>query len=132
MGMFGPLTRSVKNFYPTRLLCKRFNVKPPAHVQLDPGNGSRPSAVVPVTSSSRFQSAGYQMQPSGDVEKGGPKVADQKLLESSGYVTFKSSTSTLPAASAMTIDLGRNDALEVERPSDEVFKAIFGSEDEDD
>jgi G patch domain-containing protein 1 len=131
MGMFGPLTRSVKNFYPTRLLCKRFNVKPPAHVQLDPGNGSGPSAVVPITSGSRIQSAGYPLQPSGDVEKGDPKVADQKLLQSSGYVTFESSTNTLPAAPAMTIDPGRNDALEAERPNDEVFKAIFGSEDED-
>lgn len=37
VGMYGPLTRSVENIYPTRLLCKRFNVQPPAHVQVDPG-----------------------------------------------------------------------------------------------
>lgn len=29
--MYGPMTRSVADFYPTRLLCKRFNVRPPAH-----------------------------------------------------------------------------------------------------
>ena len=38
VGMYGPLTRSTENFYPTRLLCKRFNIKPPAHVQVDPGD----------------------------------------------------------------------------------------------
>ncbi|KAL7924205.1 hypothetical protein ACQKWADRAFT_319713 [Trichoderma austrokoningii] len=35
MGMFGNLTRSVQDFYPTQLLCKRFNVKPPAHSRRD-------------------------------------------------------------------------------------------------
>lgn len=35
MGMYGPMTRSVDTFYPTRLLCKRFNVKPPAHSKTD-------------------------------------------------------------------------------------------------
>ncbi|KAH9907344.1 DUF1604-domain-containing protein [Xylariomycetidae sp. FL2044] len=35
LGMYGAMTRSVADFYPSRLLCKRFNVKPPAHVQPD-------------------------------------------------------------------------------------------------
>ncbi|KAL9489030.1 hypothetical protein ACSS6W_001307 [Trichoderma asperelloides] len=52
MGMFGNMTRSVADFYPTRLLCKRFNVKPPAHSRRDdepdagnapPGPSARPS-----------------------------------------------------------------------------------------
>lgn len=38
-GMYGHLTRSTTNWYPTRLLCKRFNVKPPEHVVVDPGDG---------------------------------------------------------------------------------------------
>ncbi|KAK2626780.1 hypothetical protein QTJ16_003955 [Diplocarpon rosae] len=33
LGMYGPMTRSSADWYPSRLLCKRFNVKPPAHVQ---------------------------------------------------------------------------------------------------
>ncbi|KAK0252375.1 hypothetical protein LTS09_012493 [Friedmanniomyces endolithicus] len=40
MGMFGPLTRSKLPFYPTRLLCKRFNVRPPANVGVDRDEGS--------------------------------------------------------------------------------------------
>jgi len=35
MGMYGHMTRSSADFYPTRLLCKRFNVRPPAHVVPD-------------------------------------------------------------------------------------------------
>ena len=42
LGMYGPLTRSTAHFFPTRLLCKRFNVKPPDHVQLDPANDTAP------------------------------------------------------------------------------------------
>ena len=33
LGMYGPMTRSSSSWYPTRLLCKRFNIQPPAHVQ---------------------------------------------------------------------------------------------------
>ncbi|KAM0201165.1 hypothetical protein ACHAPI_002037 [Fusarium lateritium] len=33
VGMYGNMTRAVADFYPTRLLCKRFNVRPPAHSQ---------------------------------------------------------------------------------------------------
>ncbi|UKZ81040.1 hypothetical protein TrVFT333_008808 [Trichoderma virens FT-333] len=52
MGMFGKMTRSVEDFYPTRLLCKRFNVKPPSHARRDdepevgkaaPGPSARPA-----------------------------------------------------------------------------------------
>ncbi|KAI0395526.1 DUF1604-domain-containing protein [Xylariaceae sp. FL0594] len=44
LGMYGAMTRSVRDFYPTRLLCKRFNVPPPAHVQPDGSAGSMDSA----------------------------------------------------------------------------------------
>jgi G patch domain-containing protein 1 len=131
MGMFGSLTRSVKNFYPTRLLCKRFNAKPPAHVQLGPGDASGKggaavsTAMATATVTSRFQSAGYQSQPSGDVQK-----ADS-VLQSSGEVANVSSGHTSREALTPTVDPERNDALEAERPSDAVFKAIFGSDDEE-
>lgn len=131
MGMFGPLTRSVKNFYPNRLLCKRFNVKPPAPVQLDPGDGSGQGAATPFGANPRFQSAGYQTQTSGGVEEAVSRVADQKLLQSSKDVASDSSTNKSQPAPATMVDSERNDALEAQRPSDEVFKAIFGSDDED-
>ena len=37
LAMYGPLTRSTVAFFPARLLCKRFNVPPPSHVQADAG-----------------------------------------------------------------------------------------------
>ncbi|KAI7853635.1 hypothetical protein BDC45DRAFT_545559 [Circinella umbellata] len=39
MKMFGQLTRTVKPFYPSRLVCKRFNVRNP-HPDHDPSKGS--------------------------------------------------------------------------------------------
>ncbi|KAI1112210.1 hypothetical protein F5Y14DRAFT_422466 [Nemania sp. NC0429] len=56
LGMYGAMTRTVTDFYPTRLLCKRFNVRPPAHVQpdseMETGNNNKPpsSAAPPGTS----------------------------------------------------------------------------------
>ncbi|KAK7753886.1 hypothetical protein SLS62_004252 [Diatrype stigma] len=35
LGMYGPMTRSVADFYPSRLLCKRFGVRPPAHADME-------------------------------------------------------------------------------------------------
>ncbi|CAM1506498.1 Fc.00g061390.m01.CDS01 [Cosmosporella sp. VM-42] len=60
VGMYGKMTRSVEDFYPTRLLCKRFNVRPPEHVRPDnePEQSSRdskaPSSFYPTE---KFQSS---------------------------------------------------------------------------
>lgn len=40
MGMFGKLTRTTEAFYPTRLLCKRFNVKMPNGAGVDGGQAT--------------------------------------------------------------------------------------------
>jgi G patch domain-containing protein 1 len=131
LGMFGPLTRCVKSFYPTRLLCKRFNVKPPATVQLDPADGSGKGAAANNTAHTRFQSAGYQMEASGDVGQTDSKAAHQKLLQASGEVVLEASTSISRTEAAPGTDTMRNGALEAQRPGDEVFRAIFGSDDEE-
>jgi G patch domain-containing protein 1 len=141
LGMFGPLTRSVKSFYPTRLLCKRFDVKPPANVPLDPDDGSGKSAATNSmanrTPQSRFHSAGHQMEPSGDSnrtdsKRTGSTPAHQKLLQSPGEVALEAYTSTGPTETTHAVDAAKNDALEAQRPGDEVFRAIFGSDEEED
>jgi G patch domain-containing protein 1 len=136
LGMFGPLTRSVKSFYPTRLLCKRFNVKPPANVQLDPDDGSGKGAAtnssVNRTTPARFHSAGYQIEPSGDVGRAESTAAHQKLLQSSGEMALEASTRLSRTEATPAFNAARNDALEAQRPGDEVFRAIFGSDDEED
>jgi len=49
LGMFGPLTRSITNFSPTRLLCKRFNVAVPTYgVAGDAPREAQPSPLLSV------------------------------------------------------------------------------------
>jgi G patch domain-containing protein 1 len=132
LGMFGPgLTRSRAQFFPTRLLCKRFNVKPPANVDPGAADGEDGAAasntggtkdVVSQASLDRMMrganwgasSGGGKGFVSGGVEGGDEEVAK-------------------PARQAPDrVDAERNEALETQRAGEEVFKAIFGSDDEDD
>ncbi|RAL10500.1 putative G-patch domain protein [Aspergillus homomorphus CBS 101889] len=136
IGMFGPMTRSTLPLYPTRLLCKRFNVKPPDHVQIDPGEPSgRRDAPPP---GGRFHSAGYQTA-SGPKELVSRDVMNQLLIDASrGGSLTPAAENASPAQAAplglhepVVIEPERNEALEAERPGEAVFKAIFGSDDED-
>ncbi|KAG8533324.1 uncharacterized protein KY384_002107 [Bacidia gigantensis] len=148
-GMYGPLTRSVKNWYPTRLLCKRFNVKPPAHVQVDPREAapgmaasgqarekSTHSTALPqkrlelvgkkdmddlrLSGAARAEGMRLMMLTSAGVEGG--SAGDEGIFEGQGR----------GKGNAVAIDSERNDAIEKERPGEAVFKAIFGSDSEDD
>lgn len=131
LGMFGTMTRSTTDFYPTRLLCKRFGVKPPAHVQPDNYDATTEKKKDDVWS--QFQSYGYQ----GD-------SVERDLLgldfggTGSGGGSGNTATADLergeaqkPAPAPEVLDTSRNEALEGNRPGDEVFKAIFGDSDDD-
>ncbi|KAJ5127191.1 hypothetical protein N7448_007970 [Penicillium atrosanguineum] len=129
IGMFGQMTRSTMPFYPARLLCKRFNVKPPANVQQDPGEQA--SNVRPGT---RFQSGGHQTD-SASRDLVSQEVMNMIMMESGRQPTAssdatKSGAPEPPPAPVPAVEPERNDALEAERPGDAVFKAIFGSDDE--
>ena len=144
LGMYGPMTRTMLDFYPTRLVCKRFNVRPPAHVQVDPGgDGGESSAALEVVSKdkidrmmqdaafSSFRTGGGMGFVNGGVE-GGPEME----TEEDGRANEEGDAVLLGTASALfkpaVVDVERNDALEGKRPGDEIFKAIFGSDDDDD
>lgn len=108
MNMFGPMTRSVSDFYPSRLLCKRFNVKPPAHVQRDGNDKGRgahrpePASIVPL-------GGGYDHDDDNATRESQPVQA------------------TIPKQEkTVVVDSSRNEALEGQRAGEEVFKAIFG------
>jgi G patch domain-containing protein 1 len=126
LGMFGHMTRSVADFYPTRLLCKRFGVKPPAHVQPDQeAESSRPA-----------QAAASPFDTYGGTASG---VAQRPLAIEYGAGTGEAQAAAretaveeVPAAAAPIIDASRNDALEGERAGEKVFRAIFGDSDDDD
>ncbi|KAL0469422.1 hypothetical protein QR685DRAFT_526422 [Neurospora intermedia] len=134
LGMFGTMTRSVTDFYPTRLLCKRFGVKPPAHVQPDDYDATSEKKKDDVWS--QFQSYGYQ-----GGGGGGPGSVERELLGLEFGSTGGGGGSTAMAdlekggeahkPAAVVLDTSRNEALEGKRPGDEVFKAIFGDSDDD-
>lgn len=131
LGMFGTMTRSTTNFYPTRLLCKRFGVKPPAHVQPDNYDATT-SEKKKDDVWSQFQSYGYQ---GGSVERdlmgldfgstGGGGSGNTAMAD------VKSGEAQKPAPAPVVLDTSRNEALEGQRPGDEVFKAIFGDSDDE-
>ncbi|KAK0743379.1 G patch domain-containing protein 1 [Schizothecium vesticola] len=125
LGMYGPLTRSVVDFYPTRLLCKRFNVKPPAHVQ--PDDGAASGSAAKKASASQF---GASMQDYFATEFGsGAEASDAGGMETAA----SGETGAPKPAPEQMVDSTTNEALEGARAGEEVFKAIFGdSDDEDD
>ncbi|KAK8085029.1 hypothetical protein PG997_006300 [Apiospora hydei] len=163
LGMFGTMTRSTADFYPTRLLCKRFNVRPPAHVQPDGGNGE-PKAEQPQQSA--FETAMYGSSGVGGSSAGSrmPSSMDPTAPSSYPIPTSAAAAAGTGAGTAMTldehsshsnkgepsrdvqmttaarpegtkVDASVNEALEGKRAQDEVLKAIFGDdsdEDEDD
>ena len=140
LGMYGPLTRSSKQFFPTRLLCKRFNVQLPDHVQIEHG-GTTPATSNSVNTGGsaksglggRFQSSGYQTSTK-NLELVGKKEMD-KLRRESGQPNGGAeshSVAEMDRVEPMVVDPERNEALEKERPGEAVFKAIFGSDSEGD
>lgn len=106
MGMFGHMTRSVKEFYPSRVLCKRFNVKPPSHVHAE--------GEAKMKSTHRPESA---------QETIGPE--DERISHAVGYEASGSGEKQEDVL--VVVDTGRNEALEGKRAGEEVFKAIFGA-----
>ncbi|KAI9790290.1 MAG: hypothetical protein M1816_005315 [Peltula sp. TS41687] len=123
-GMYGPMTRSIQQFYPTRLLCKRFNVKPPTHVQ--PGPASNTDAGGTTNPSGTANSTTLQAK---SLELVSKAAVDDILRESE---LGDRSSVTLPLREVVVVDAQTNPALEAKRPGEAVFKAIFGSDDDDD
>ncbi|KAI3395225.1 hypothetical protein diail_1651 [Diaporthe ilicicola] len=107
MGMFGHMTRSTCDFYPTRLLCKRFNVKPPAHVQAD--------ADADTTEAPR---------PSGPTPARG--MIQDVLVNDSATAPKDQGSPAGSLKQEVLVDSSRNEALEGTKAGEEVFKAIFG------
>ena len=136
LGMFGPLTRSSAHFYPSRLLCKRFDVPVPSHVAAENEGSTVTMPAMPASSAtltqpapsselsyfgSRFNSSGFQTGGSG---KG------TELLNKSDMEALSREAGIEPPAPEAKVEIepDKNEALEAQRPGDEVFKAIFGED----
>ena len=124
-GMYGPLTRSRHLFYPTRLLCKRFGVKPPANTGVDPGesaagggtgegsSGQGASGLVSKAALDMMMMHASQSLPR--FAKGGTEGGGDEQHGSAGIE---------PEEQAQ-VDTETNEALEGKRPDEEVFKSVF-------
>jgi G patch domain-containing protein 1 len=114
LGMFGAVTRTTTSFYPTRLLCKRFNVAVPPPITTH--NPPRTSPPLPLSSSSARRHGAVE---EGDV-RGISGARLQAPISDVGHVGH--------------VDMGGGvgSAVHQSRPPDHVFRAIFGdSSDED-
>jgi G patch domain-containing protein 1 len=120
IGMYGSLTRDIKAWQPAKLLCKRFGVKDP---NPEPKTEPEPSSSYPQDpASSEFDSSAAT-----------PSIADIGIILSSNVGGAGSDGPRDLANVGLGDDdetQGR-DTLTYERPSVDVFKAIFASDDED-
>jgi G patch domain-containing protein 1 len=146
LGMYGAMTRSVADFYPTRLLCKRFNVRPPAHVQpdadMDMGKPTSSAALGMGAAMGMGTGAGFS---EGAVtldelmrqaqEAAGVHARNGNNGESTSMSTIKNTSEggegsllvPLPKQKVQVeVNADVNEALEGKRAQDEVLKAIFG------
>lgn len=137
VGMYGPLTRSVVDFFPSRLLCKRFNVRPPAHVAADPtapSSSNNPAAATPESQAPTHSTA----LPQRSLELVGRRDVEEMVRERGMGMNRENQQAEHGLAASTTkkesrevdqvVDPDRNEALERERPGDAVFRAVFGSD----
>lgn len=124
LGMYGPMTRSSFSFYPSRLLCKRFDIKPPP--DMPPESEARDSGLKPHTeeavSKDTMNKMMHEMLTNGSVIQrpawmGGPPEEVQAIT-------------VPPVVGHATVDVEQNEALSEERAPEDVFKAIFGDDDD--
>ena len=117
MGMYGLLTREKKPWQPARLLCKRFGVKDP---NPDPEVASEAAA--------------------GSSAMATPSFTHSEQQEASGSKSAADTTTPTQARDGprdlANVGLGEDetqgqDTLTYERPSMDIFKAIFASDDEE-
>lgn len=126
MGMFGHLTRSVQDFYPTRLLCKRFNVKPPVHSRPDyePDGASRSTAMENPSTSSYAAAIGVQ-----NLAALPPIPADTLSSAAASHSPVQQQPQQQPQQQMSEVNPDKNDAVEGTAANADVLRAIFGDSD---
>ncbi|KAG0342547.1 hypothetical protein BG004_005661 [Podila humilis] len=119
MGMFGPLTRSTVDFFPAKLLCKRFNVPNPHPDHKDKGPEGPRDLLDKMTMDNMMARRGaYE----GMVGEGQGSL--------SGTSTPKEESGTASSAVAADLEEANEDVAQVRPPMD-IFKAIFDDSEEE-
>jgi G patch domain-containing protein 1 len=124
LGMYGPLTRSSSDWYPTRLLCKRFNVKPPANVQ--PGATDHEERDPPPKNMAGDLVGKERMRDILLQSGGANPLLNQDRRDSELPMVIKEEVKEV------IVEPDRNEALEGQKAGEAVFKAIFGDDSDDD
>ncbi|KAK3820017.1 MAG: hypothetical protein J3Q66DRAFT_165653 [Benniella sp.] len=118
MGMFGPLTRTVVDFYPAKLLCKRFNVPNPHPDHKDTG----PEPPKDLLDKNTMDRMVMERRP-------GEGITGDDILETS-HGSSSSLAKEVPAEVVAEEENMEQHTEEVqERPSMDIFKAIFDNSD---
>lgn len=119
MGMFGPMTRREFLFHPTRLVCKRFGVRPPDHVtdDADTSTASR-------SSNSAKAQGDYSTAQTSDLIS----QATMDQIRKDASIPLEQPQ---PKQEPSELDSSRNEAIEGPRAGEALFKAIFGSDDDE-
>ena len=121
MGMFGSMTRSVQDFFPTRLLCKRFNVKAPAH--------SRPDNE-PENSSAKSTANSWSMPTSeGEMQPAAPPIPTGTLPARGNDEVDSLSAVSVPQPTPAAVNPETNDAVEGKAANFDTLRAVFGDSD---
>ena len=122
MGMFGPMTRAVIDFYPSRLICKRFNVQPPENGADPGGTSGLEGSSARHSKPSQFDSYQYEAPAAG---------CTTLAITNTAHEEVPAQVERSRQDEVVNIDPEKNEALEKDRPGQDVFRAIFGSDDED-
>ncbi|WVR08224.1 hypothetical protein IAU60_005271 [Kwoniella sp. DSM 27419] len=129
-GMYGKMTRETKSFYPVKLLCKRFGVQDP-HPEGDPGRpqdkgaGNDRLEAAPLPTNDASWESKFIHKPADDKAANGQETP-QPAVDGPG----RKPTSLAEVGMADDVNQGR-DTLTYTKPSIDIFKAIFASDDED-
>lgn len=130
MGMYGAMTRTSFPFHPSRLLCKRFNVRPPPEMphgsEFEGDNGFK-AKTEEVISKSAMDKMLHE------VLTNGPALQRPAWMgPAPGEPTpTPAAAAELQTSDHATVDVEENDALSKERASEDVFRSIFGDDDDE-
>ncbi|TQS38195.1 hypothetical protein Golomagni_01305 [Golovinomyces magnicellulatus] len=125
LSMYGPLTRQVKDWYPSRLLCKRFNIYPPKHVTTGPEEQIDENLT---------RGAASELVAKGTLDS----IMRESCIPQQGYASsvkecaasanINNAKEKVELKKTIVVDPGINEALEGQRAGDAVFRAIFGDD----
>jgi G patch domain-containing protein 1 len=129
MGMYGPMTRSVFPFQPTRLLCKRFNVALPPDVPFASETNAN-DYTSRRTHEAVSQSVMHTLRH--EVLTKGPAMLRPAWMDQTTHVAPEGPATPPVTSGHATVNVEHNEALAMDRAPDDVFRAVFGDEEEED